>query len=167
MGGNINLAITRVIRVNAAQYASLDTSQRYDVARLVGETVRASAEPTMLIGPGRWGTSSPELGVPVRFSDIAGVAALVEVSENAGDMVPDLSYGSHFFQDLVETGIAYAALFPESRHCLYHPERLPGTAAGSTDDPVQAAVDIHPVARGHLQLSGDVVSQQLVCYFTD
>src|SRR5690554_7812854 len=107
MGGNINLAITRVIRVNAAQDASLDTSQRYDVARLVGDTVRASAEPTMLVGPGRWGTSSPELGVPVRFSDIAGVAALVEVSENAGEMVPDLSYGSHFFQDLVETGIAY------------------------------------------------------------
>ena len=167
MGGNINLAITRVIRVNAAVYAGLNTSERYEVARLVGETVRASAEATMLVGPGRWGTSSPELGVPVRFSDIAGVAALVEVSENAGDMVPDLSYGSHFFQDLVETGIAYAALFPDTAHCQYHPDRLPPCQLSGMAGQAAEAVEVHHITRGQLQLTGDVVSQQLVCYFTD
>ena len=167
MGGNINLAITRVIRVNAAIYAGLNTSERYEVARLVGETVRASDEPTMLVGPGRWGTSSPELGVPVRFSDIAGVAALVEVSENAGDMVPDLSYGSHFFQDLVETGIAYAALFPDTAHCQYHPDRLPPCQLSGMAGQAAEAVEVHHITRGQLQLTGDVVSQQLVCYFTD
>ena len=168
MGGNINLAINRVIRVDATVYANLNTSQRYEVARLVGEAVRASSAATMLIGPGRWGTSSPELGVPVRFSDIAGVAALVEVSEKAGAMVPDLSYGSHFFQDLVETGIAYAALFPEMHHCQYHPERLPPRSASShTDCSPRAAVQVHEFRNHSLQLTGDVVSQQLVCYFSD
>ncbi|WP_372964826.1 PEP/pyruvate-binding domain-containing protein [Marinobacter sp.] len=170
MGGNINLAITRVIRVDAPVYARLNTSERYQVARLIGRIMRLSAEPTMLIGPGRWGTSSPELGVPVRFSDIAGVAALIEVSENAGDMVPDLSYGSHFFQDLVESGIAYAALFPDTAHCQYHPDRLPPCQPDTTCEPgspAGAAVQVHHITPNRLQLTGDVVSQQLVCYFLD
>ncbi|MBZ0335555.1 PEP/pyruvate-binding domain-containing protein [Marinobacter sp. AL4B] len=169
MGGNISLAITRIIRVDASVYANLNTSERYEVARLIGRIMRLSSEPTMLIGPGRWGTSSPELGVPVRFSDIAGVAALIEVSENAGDMVPDLSYGSHFFQDLVESGIAYGALFPDMPHCQYHPDRLRPAEADSAiepDNPVTAAVHVHSLSSGHLQLTGDVLSQQLVCYFT-
>jgi len=168
MGGNINLAIARVIRVDASVYARLTTNERYHVARLVGEEVRSAALPTLLIGPGRWGTSSPDLGVPVRFADIAGVAALVEVSEKAGEMVPDLSYGSHFFQDLVETGIAYAALFPEHQQCQYYPERLP-PEPGTSDSVSNArrAVCVHHLDQKHLQLTGDVVRQQLVCYFAD
>lgn len=158
MGGNINLAIQRVIRVDAPAYARLSTSERYEVARLIGEQVRASDVATMLMGPGRWGTSSPELGVPVSFADIAGVAALVEVSEKAGQMVPDLSYGSHFFQDLVETGIAYVALFPDSRHCQYYPQRLPQQ---------QRVVEIHDFSASPLTVIADVVSQQLMCLFTE
>ena len=169
MGGNINLAIERVIRVDAAIYSELTTSQRYEVARLVGETVRASDQSTLLIGPGRWGTSSPELGVPVRFADIAGVAALAEVSEKAGQMVPDLSYGSHFFQDLVEGGVAYVALFPEDRHCDYFPDHLPAARAGSRhpDKSVEQAVRVCDLSGQPLQLSGDVVRQQLACYYPD
>ncbi|PHQ25916.1 phosphoenolpyruvate synthase [Marinobacter guineae] len=168
MGGNINLAIQRVLRVDAAVYAGLNTSERYEVARLVSEQVKSANTPVLLIGPGRWGTSSPELGVPVRFSDIAGIAALVEVSEKAGHMVPDLSYGSHFFQDLVETGIAYAALFPETDHCQYYPEHLTevSTPVAQTPSPC-AAVRVHDLTGRPLQLRGDIVRQQLVCYFPD
>lgn len=170
MGGNINLTIRRVIRVDASVYAGLTTSERYEVARLVGRQVQSSDTPTLLIGPGRWGTSSPELGVPVRFSDIAGVAALVEVSEKSGQMVPDLSYGSHFFQDLVEHDIAYAALFPENSYCQYHPEHLPGHRGekyqGNPASP-GASIHVHEINDRPLQLAGDIVRQQLVCYFTD
>lgn len=168
MGGNINLTIQQVIRVDGPVYARLNTSQRYAVGRLVGEQVRSSNGSTLLIGPGRWGTGSPELGVPVRFSDIAGIAALVEVSENAGQMIPDLSYGSHFFQDLVETGIAYAALFPDTGHCQYFPDHLGETSAseGPISSP-EASVCVHDLTRRPLQLRGDVISQQLICYFAD
>ena len=165
MGGNINLAIERVIRVDAAVYANLNTNERYEVARRVGEVVRASSDSTLLIGPGRWGTSSPELGVPVRFGDIAGVSALVEVSENAGDMVPDLSYGSHFFQDLVETGIAYVALFPESGQCHYQPDLLPGEIPQPENaSDIERAIRVYVMDQSPLQLAGDVVRQELVCY---
>ncbi|MFT7336920.1 MAG: pyruvate,water dikinase [Marinobacter maritimus] len=165
MGGNINLSIQRIIKVNAAVYSRLNVSQRYEVASLVGEQVRGSNDTTMLIGPGRWGTSSPELGVPVRFADIAGVAVLVEVAEMEGDMVPDLSYGSHFFQDLVETDIAYVALFPNGPDCVYQPERLPEADAHNLPAKPEQALQVFDFHTTPLQLTGDVVSQRLVCYF--
>jgi len=165
MGGNINLAIHRVLRVDAGIYARLPLSQRYETAQCIGELVRGSdaAGHILLIGPGRWGTSSPELGVPVSFSHIAGVSALVEVAEPAGAMVPDLSYGSHFFQDLVETGIAYAALFPDEDQCLYRPQALAEWAQVRHYGP-ESVISVYDMKTQPLQLSGDVVSQQLVCY---
>src|SRR5690554_112485 len=165
MGGNINLGIQRVIRVDAAVYRQLSVSQRYDVANLLGEQVRMDKGKTMLIGPGRWGTSSPELGVPVRFADIAGVAVLVEVAEMDGDMVPDLSYGSHFFQDLVEAGIAYAALFPNGRNSVYQPDRLRGTSTHRQGVSPEAAIQSFDLRTNPLQLTGDVISQDLACYY--
>lgn len=167
MGGNINLEIQRVIRVNASVYSQLTVSQKYEVASLVGEQVRAENSKTMLIGPGRWGTSSPELGVPVRFADIAGVAALVEVAEMDGNMVPDLSYGSHFFQDLVEAGIAYVALFPNGRNCIYQPDQLVDIGGHTQEITPLAAIQSFDLRATPLQLTGDVISQNLVCYFQD
>lgn len=172
MGGNINLQIDRIIRVNAEHYAQLTQPARYQVASLVGELVRQApaGQRIMLIGPGRWGTSSPELGVPVRFADIAGIAALVEVAERSGEMVPDLSYGSHFFQDLVETGIAYVALFPQDRHCEYYPERLLQFASDIRQLPEHSdllapgVVEVYELESQPLSLSADVVSQQLACF---
>lgn len=161
MGGNINMAIDRVIRINARAYARLGQQQRHDIAAEVGSRVRAcpNGASVMLIGPGRWGTSSPELGVPVRFSDIAGISALVEVAENAGTMVPDLSYGSHFFQDLVEGSIAYVALFPEERDCDYYPDNLDPAAI---DEEVIQEIDL---SNRPLRLLADIVAQRVVCHF--
>ena len=68
--------------------------------------------PTLLLGPGRWGTSTPSLGVPVRFSEINNIAVLVEIAYMRDDLIPELSFGTHFFQDLVETDI-FIALFPK------------------------------------------------------
>lgn len=163
MGGNMNLEIDRVIRVNARAYSKLGQQARHQIANEVGERVRQSPEGAriMLIGPGRWGTGSPELGVPVRFADIAGISVLVEVAEKSGAMVPDLSYGSHFFQDLVETGIAYFALFPDDRGCDYQPDNL-GAQADDAAVIQELTFDDHP-----LRLIADVIKQQAVCYFPD
>ncbi|RBP32275.1 pyruvate phosphate dikinase-like enzyme [Marinobacter pelagius] len=168
MGGNINLTLDRVIRIDASVYSRLTIGQRYDVARLVGEAVRQGNGRTLLIGPGRWGTSSPELGVPVRFTDIAGVSVLVEVSEKAGEMVPDLSYGSHFFQDLVETGTAYVALFPDDRQCLYQPQLLgPASREAEPEARPENAVLVTTIDDRPLHLRADVISHRLICYFAD
>ena len=61
--------------------------------------------PYLLIGPGRWGSADPWLGIPVRFPGISGAHAIVETS--LPNMLPDPSQGSHFFQNLTSFHIAY------------------------------------------------------------
>ncbi|WP_019626909.1 PEP/pyruvate-binding domain-containing protein [Thioalkalivibrio sp. ALJT] len=174
MGGNMDLAIERVIRVDAARYAALSRAQKYAVARLVGalnRQLRALEDATtLLIGPGRWGTSTPELGVPVRFADIDRIRMLVEVADLEAGMVPDLSFGSHFFQDLVEARIAYAALFPTEPRCEYYPAWLDQCPAhtlevdlGESIDPaVLATVQLHDTRDAPLRVIADVVQQRLL-----
>ena len=78
----------------------------------------------MLIVPGRIGTSSPELGVPTTFADISEFEVICEVEEKKAGYNPELSYGSHIFQDLVEAEILYTAVFSDDRTKLFDPEKL-------------------------------------------
>jgi hypothetical protein len=64
-----------------------------------------------LLGPGRWGTTTPSLGVPVNFMEISNFISISEVAYNEKGLRPELSYGSHFFQDLVEAGTLYTAIY--------------------------------------------------------
>jgi hypothetical protein len=176
MGGSMDQPIHRVIRVDGERYSALNPHQKFAVARLVGQINRALDNrddcPTLLIGPGRWGTSTPELGVPIRFADISRMAVIMEVAELGGGVVPDLSYGSHFFQDLVESRIAYVAVRPHDRHTHYHPQWLTGTprevidedSLDGLDADVLGAVAVHNMTGVGLRLVADVVSQRLVCY---
>ena len=66
----------------------------------------------MLLGPGRWGTSTPSLGIPVSFSEINKISVLCEIVAMHEHLVPDVSLGTHFLNELVETGMLYLALFP-------------------------------------------------------
>jgi len=69
----------------------------------------------ILIGPGRWGSRGDiKLGVPVTYSDINNSAMLIEVARQKGNYLPDLSFGTHFFQDLVEASIRYLPLYPDN-----------------------------------------------------
>jgi len=80
----------------------------------------------MLMVPGRVGTSSPELGVPVTFADISGFSAICEMAESRIGYNPELSYGSHIFQDLVEMEILYTAVFENKNTEQFRPDLLSG-----------------------------------------
>jgi pyruvate, water dikinase len=68
----------------------------------------------ILVGPGRWGSRGDiKLGVPVKYSDINNAAMMVEVGCQKGDFLPELSFGTHFFQDLVESNIRYLPVYPD------------------------------------------------------
>ncbi|MBZ0267576.1 nucleotidyltransferase domain-containing protein [bacterium] len=74
----------------------------------------------ILIGPGRWGSRGDiKLGVPVTYSDINNTAVLSEIARQKGGYSPDLSFGTHFFQDLVEAGIRYLPLYPDEEGNLF------------------------------------------------
>lgn len=176
MGGNINLPIRRIIQVLAGPYSALNIADKYQVAALVGRLARQTPEHCrlMLIGPGRWGTGSPELGVPVGFADISRVSVLVEIADMGNSMVPDLSFGSHFFQDLVETGIAYVALFPDEEGSLWQPQWLASHARPHAidslldDEPpspaIQACVRVWETDPEQFVVQADVTEQRLLAY---
>jgi len=92
-------------------------AERYAIARLIGRLTHAPAKgdaPTLiLIGPGRWGTSTPALGIPVSFAEIETVSILCEVASMREGLVPDLSLGTHFLNDLVELDILCMAIEPQ------------------------------------------------------
>ena len=74
--------------------------------------------------PGRIGTSSPELGIPTAFSDISTFEIICETEESKAGYNPELSYGSHIFQDLVEAEIFYTAVFNNSSTIHFSPNKL-------------------------------------------
>ena len=59
----------------------------------------------LLIGPGRWGSADRWLGIPVRWTDISGVGAIVETTIEG--LKADPSQGSHFFHNITSSGISY------------------------------------------------------------
>lgn len=77
----------------------------------------------ILMGPGRWGSRGDvTLGVGITYSGINNTQLLVEIARQKGNYVPDLSFGTHFFQDLVEAKIHYLALYPDEEGNLFNEE---------------------------------------------
>jgi hypothetical protein len=124
MGSDILQAIKTIVYIKAEEYSKLSVTDKYEIARLVGKINRLfhdrEKEPMMFIGPGRWGTSTPSLGVPVSFAEISNAAVLVEVASPKEGYMPEVSYGTHFFQDLVESKIFYIALFPSKEGTVFN-----------------------------------------------
>ena len=120
IGRSRSFDVDRVIYVIPEIYGKLPMKDRYAVARLVGalmQVARKADGHTILLGPGRWGTGSPSLGVPTSFADLHGAAALCEIATMHEGLIPDLSLGSHFFHELVETGLLYFAVYPDQEGC--------------------------------------------------
>jgi pyruvate, water dikinase len=108
--------LTYVVYVDPEAYAALpDAASLRRVGQAVGRLNKVLPKRRfVLMGPGRWGSRGDlRLGVPVGYSDIHNTAALVEIARKRGGYVPDLSFGTHFFQDLVEASIRYLPLFPD------------------------------------------------------
>jgi pyruvate,water dikinase len=107
--------IDRILYVLPEAYGRLSTNERYQCARIVGKIAHANHGrkrlKLMLIGPGRWGTSMPQLGVPVSFSEINTASVICEIDTMHEGLVPDLSLGTHFFNDMVEFDMLYMAYF--------------------------------------------------------
>lgn len=165
MGGNVHYAVEYIVYVEPEAYLALSEQDRYGVARRVGELNRAlKGKNTILIGPGRWGTSTTSLGVPVNFSEINHMLGIFEVAYKDTRLMPELSYGSHFFQDLVESGIFYGALYTGRSGVVFHDEYLKDErclAAEYTDGRYGGAVRVlrFPAA----QLYADIASHTMIC----
>jgi hypothetical protein len=156
------------VLVRAAEYLALPEQRKHAVARAIGQLNRtlATQEPTLLVGPGRWGTTTASLGVPVRFSELSRMVGIVEVAAPEAGIAPELSFGSHFFQDLVEAGIFYVALDTERAEVDVRPGRvteLPNLLADVAPEAADLADVLHVAATPGLWLASDIATQAVVC----
>jgi hypothetical protein len=167
MGGNVRIPLDHIVYVRPREYLALTEQGKYAVARAVGAlNTTLKGGTTMLLGPGRWGTTTPSLGVPVRFAELCNMAVIGETSAKEAGFMPELSYGSHFFQDLVESGIFYVAIFDGEEGVTFRPERileLPNLVAELSPGAAEFAHVIQVVEAGGIEVSSDVVSQVVTC----
>ena len=117
--------ITHLVYVDRNAYNSLENKEdMLAVGRAIG--LLNSLLPRrkfVLMGPGRWGSRGDiQLGVRVTYSDISNTAALIEVAREQQSYVPELSFGTHFFQDLVEAEIVYIPLYPDDKEVVFQEE---------------------------------------------
>ena len=120
----------------------------------------------MLIVPGRVGTSSPELGVPTAFSDISAFEIICETEERRAGYNPELSYGSHIFQDLVEAEILYTAVFNDEKTIRYAPELLESsmdiTAEFDLKQRLSDVVHVYDLRGREYEVHHDVTGEHLL-----
>ncbi len=118
IGSGRKATIGRLVYVVPDAYRALGTSDRYAVAQWVGRINHLEHGPRggelMLVGPGRWGTSVPALGVPVSLGDIDTVRVLCEVASGPDDALGQVSLGTHFFNELIELDVLHLAIYPDA-----------------------------------------------------
>ena len=168
-------SIRYVIYVGAQRYfVEADHMTKLDIARLVGRLNRVlEGERFVLMGPGRWGTSNAELGIKVTYAEIYNARALVEIARTETKGGPEVSYGTHFFQDLVESHIYPLPLYIGDPDTFFNEDFFEETPNALEDllpdDGAYAryvkVIDVPAVANGrHVDLLMDSVEDEAMAY---
>ena len=167
MGGNMCLPVRYAVMVQVEPYLDLPEQRKYQVARKLGELNNLLRdEGTILLGPGRWGTTIPSLGVPVHFMEINRFDCIAELAYSSHGLRPELSYGSHFFQDLVEAGTFYVALYPGEDGCVFEDALFSGCenvysklVQADADDAMADVIRVYDLGQDQAILYAEVGSQ--------
>ena len=126
VSGGVVRGIRYIVYIEPRRYASIGSAEaKKSLGRLVGrinEHPRIVEGKVIMMGPGRWGSSNIDLGVNVGYSDIDNTQVLVEIAREEAGHVPEVSYGTHFFQDLVEARIIYLPIYPDDPNSAFHEE---------------------------------------------
>jgi hypothetical protein len=115
--------ITHIVYIDPQKYAELPSrAALFAVGRAVAALNQLlPRRQFILMGPGRWGSRGDiKLGVSVTYSDINNTAMLIEIAHKQKAYIPELSFGTHFFQDLVEANIRYLPLYPGDWGTLFN-----------------------------------------------
>jgi hypothetical protein len=121
--------VTHLVYIDPTEYGNLGSrTELLAVGRAVGRLNKILPKRQfILMGPGRWGSRGDiKLGVSVTYADISNSAMLIEIARQSGHYVPDLSFGTHFFQDLVESHIRYLPLYPDTDDTVFSESYLKG-----------------------------------------
>ena len=169
MGISKTSSLDLIVYVDPVKYYELPFKDKDLVAKLIGKInwhYRDMDKHMMLIVPGRVGTTSPELGVPTSFADISAYDIICETEESRAGYNPELSYGSHIFQDLVEAEILYTAIFQGEKTKKYSPEKLTSSKDLINEfdysDVLEGVIHIYDVSDRKCEVYNDVASEHLL-----
>ena len=169
MGISKTSSLDLIVYVDPVKYYELPFKYKDLVAKLIGKInwhYRDMDKHMMLVVPGRVGTTSPELGVPTSFADISAYDIICETEESRAGYNPELSYGSHIFQDLVEAEILYTAIFQGEKTKKYSPEKLTSSKDLINEfdysDVLEGVVHIYDVSDRKCEVYNDVASEHLL-----
>jgi hypothetical protein len=179
IGQSTSTDIDRLIYIVPSVYGKMTVSERYSVARAIGKLNRLTAagphQCLMLAGPGRWATSTPALGIPVSFAEINAASVICEIAAMHEGLVPDVSLGTHFFNDLVEMNMLYLAVSPDKKGHGLNPDllaTLPNSLADLLPESAHLAHVLRVIDGGNLgetlriHLHADSFKQKAMCYLT-
>ncbi|NLC71453.1 MAG: pyruvate, phosphate dikinase [Desulfuromonadaceae bacterium] len=170
--------VDRLIYVVPSVYGHLPIGERYEIAQLIGKIMRADPSyqgTIMLLGPGRWGSTTPSLGVPVTFSQINRVTILVEIVTMRDDLIPDVSLGTHFFSEIVGMDMLYLAVFPHQQDGVLNdaffrqaPSKLRELLPDVDPRQEEAVRVVDCLDLPHkrvLRINANTLKQKAICYF--
>jgi pyruvate,water dikinase len=177
INGGVIPGIRYVLYIDPKRYADIDSEEiKKSTGRLVGQINNhpgIAEGKIMMMGPGRWGSSNIDLGVNVSYADISNTSVLVEIAREEAGHVPEVSYGTHFFLDLVEARIVYLPVYPNDPLSDFNDEvfaRLPnilGDLLPGRDKFLDLVrlFDL-PVATGgrYAKVVADPQSQKAICF---
>ncbi|MBN2072757.1 MAG: phosphoenolpyruvate synthase [Actinobacteria bacterium] len=174
MGGAVVQPIDIVIQVDPEGYCRFPHKNKYSIARMIGRInnyFKGRDLSIMLMAPGRIGTTSPELGLAVTFAEISNFKVICEVSYNEAGYRPELSFGTHFFNDLVEAGIFYASILKDENTIKFrddffinYKDLMSGICPGCSD--AKGIIKVYDMQGTGLVLFSDIISGMTICGIT-
>ena len=176
ISGGVVRDIRYIVYVDPRRYAAMtDATARKSLGRIVGRINRLAAiadGKAIMMGPGRWGSSNIALGVNVGYADIDNAAVLVELAcEDAGHL-PEVSYGTHFFQDLVEAQIIYLPVYPDDPKAQFNTEFFASVPSvlgellpeGERLREVLRVLDVQRATGLRAHVVADAATRSAICY---
>jgi len=177
ISGGLASNLRYILYIDPLKYSRIGSPEiKKSVGRIVG---RINKHPTVregkiiMMGPGRWGSSNIDLGVNVGYADISNTSVLVEIAREEMGHVPEVSYGTHFFQDLVESQIIYLPLYPGNSETSYNSEFFEKSTNVLTKILPELAefaeiislIDVPSISEGqYVQILADPKSQKAICF---
>ena len=172
MGLSRSEKLDMIVYVDPVNYYNMDYKDKYTIANAIGTInwkMRDAGKKLLLMVPGRIGTTSPELGVPTSFADISEFEAICEIANSEAGYNPELSYGSHFFQDLVESGILYNAIFENDKTKIFNMELLKDCKNileefDAKFENLKDIIRIYDVSDMGFMLCNDMKKERIICF---
>ena len=131
--------VSHIVYIAPDKFNSLSTREIAAELAEINNTFKSRNEGYILIGPGRWGSSDPNLGIPVIWSDISEAKMIVEYSMPGFQVEP--SQGTHFFQNITSLGVGYLSIDTVALGELDSEQAMKYAVVLHTEEPITAYIE--------------------------